>query len=73
VDIPEINIAASLANGELTLSWEASLAASYNVKASVSVAGPYEPVAEGLMFDDGAGSYSTQADQTARFFIIEAE
>ena len=73
VDIPEINIAASFANGELTLGWEASPAASYNVKASASVAGPYEPVAEGLMFDDGAGSYSAQADQAARFFIIEAK
>ena len=73
MDIPEINIAASLANGKLTLGWEASPAASYNVKASASVAGPYEPVAEGLMFDDGAGSYSVQVDQAARFFIIEAK
>jgi len=73
VDIPDINISFSLANGELTLSWEASPAASYNVKASASVAGPYEPVAEGLMFDDGAGSYSAQANQAARFFIIEAK
>ena len=55
------------------MSWKASPAASYNVKASASVAGPYEPVAEGLMFDDGAGSYSAQADQAARFFIIEAK
>ena len=73
VDIPDINISFSLANGELTLSWEASPAASYNIKASALVAGPYESVAEGLMFDDGAGSYSAQADQAARFFVIEAK
>ncbi|MEC8973845.1 MAG: lamin tail domain-containing protein, partial [Verrucomicrobiota bacterium] len=63
VEIPEINVTASLAGGELTLGWEASPAASYTVNASVSVAGPYEPVAEGLTFDDDAGSYTAQADQ----------
>ena len=73
VDIPEIKITVSMANGDITLNWEVSPAASYTVKASGSVAGPYEPVAEGLMFDGGVGTYSVQADQAARFFTIEAK
>ena len=73
VDIPEIKITVSMANGDITLNWEASPAASYTVKASGSVAGPYEPVAEGLMFDGGVGTSSAQADQAARFFTIEAK
>ncbi len=73
VDIPEIKITVSMANGDITLNWEVSPAASYTVKASGSVAGPYEPVAEGLMFDGVVGTYSAQADQAARFFTIEAK
>ena len=73
VGIPEVTISVSLADGEISLDWEASPAASYTVKASGSVAGPYEPVAEGLMFDGGVGTYSVQADQAARFFTIEAK
>ena len=73
VDIPEIKITVSMADGDITLNWEVSPAASYTVKASGSVAGPYEPVAEGLMFDGGVGTYSAQADQTAGFFIIQAK
>ena len=73
VDIPEIKITVSMADGDITLNWEVSPAASYTVKASGSVAGPYEPVAEGLMFDGVVGTYSAQADQAARFFTIEAK
>ena len=73
VDIPEIKITVSMANGDITLNWEASPAASYTVRASDSVAGPYEPVAEALKFDDGSGTFSTKADQAAGFFIIQAK
>jgi hypothetical protein len=73
VDIPEINVAVSLADGEFTLGWEASPAVSYIVKASGSVAGPYEPAAETLKFEGGTGTFSVQAEQAARFFIIEAK
>jgi len=73
VEIPEVAISVSLTDGEVSLDWEASPAASYSVKASGVVAGPYEPVAEALKFDGGAGAYSVQADQAARFFIIEAK
>ncbi len=73
VDIPEITIAAVLAGGDITLNWEASPAASYTVRASGSVAGPYEPAAEALKFDGGAGTFSVQANLAARFFIIEAK
>ena len=73
VDIPEIKITVSMANGDITLNWEASPAASYTVKASGSVAGPYEPVVEALKFDDGSGTFSTKADQAAGFFIIQAK
>ncbi len=73
VEIPEIIISVSLADGEIHLSWEASPAASYTVRSSLSVAGPYTPVGKKLKFDDGAGSYSGKADQAARFFKIQAK
>ena len=73
MDIPEIKITVSMANGDITLNWEASPAASYTVKASGSVAGPYEPVVEALKFDDGSGTFSTKADQAAGVFIIQAK
>ena len=73
VDIPGISIGVSLTDGQLTLGWEASPAASYTVKASASVNGSYEPVAGGLKFANGAGNYSAQADQAERFFVIEAK
>jgi len=73
VDIPEIIISASLADGELILGWEASPAARYTVKSSNSVTGPYTPVGKKLKFDDSAGSFSTKADKAAQFFIIQAK
>ena len=73
VDIPEVDITVSLANGEITLRWEASPVADYTVLVSGLVVGPYKPTGEGLKFNDGAGSFSAKADQFARFFIIQAK
>jgi hypothetical protein len=73
VEIPEIEITVSLADGEIHLSWGASPAASYTVRSSNSVAGPYTPVGKKLKFDDSAGSFSAKADQAAQFFIIQAK
>jgi hypothetical protein len=73
VEISEIEITVSLADGEIHLSWGASPAASYTVRSSNSVAGPYTPVGKKLKFDDSAGSFSAKADQAAQFFIIQAE
>ena len=73
VDIPEVEITVSLANGEIILRWEASPVAGYTVLASGLVAGPYKPTGEGLKFNDGAGSFSAKADQLARFFTIQAK
>ena len=73
VEIPEIEITVSLADGEIHLSWGASPAASYTVRSSNSVAGPYTPVGKKLKFDDSTGSFSAKADRAAQFFIIQAE
>ena len=73
VEIPEIKITVSLADGEIHLSWGASPAASYTVRSSNSVAGPYTPVGKKLKFDDSTGSFSAKADRAAQFFIIQAE
>ena len=73
VEIPEIEITVSLADGETHLSWGASPAASYTVRSSNSVAGPYTPVGKKLKFDDSTGSFSAKADRAAQFFIIQAE
>ena len=73
VDIPEVDITVSLANGEITLRWEASPVADYTVLVSGLVVGPYKPTGEGLKFNDGVGSFSVKADQFARFFIIQAK
>ena len=73
VEIPEIEITVSLADGEIHLSWGASPAASYTVRLSNSVAGPYTPVGKKLKFDDSTGSFSAKADRAAQFFIIQAE
>ena len=73
VEIPEIEITVSLADGEIHLSWGASPAASYTVRSSNSVSGPYTPVGKKLKFDDSAGSFSAKADQAALFFIIQAK
>ncbi len=72
-EIPEIAITVSLADGEIHLSWGASPAASYTVRSSNSVAGPYTPVGKKLKFDDSTGSFSAKADRAAQFFIIQAE
>ena len=63
----------SLADGEIHLSWGASPAASYTVRSSNSVAGPYTPVGKKLKFDDSTGSFSAKADRAAQFFIIQAK
>ena len=73
VEIPEIEITVSLADGEIHLSWGASPAASYTVRSSNSVAGPYTPAGKKLKFDDSTGSFSAKADRAAQFFIIQAE
>jgi len=73
VEIPEIKITVSLADGEIHLSWGASPAASYTVRSSNSVAGPYTPVGKKLKFDDSTGSFRAKADRAAQFFIIQAE
>ena len=73
VEIPEIEITVSLADGEIHLSWGASPSASYTVRSSNSVAGPYTPVGKKLKFDDSAGSFSAKADRASQFFIIQAE
>ena len=73
VEFPEIEITVSLADGEIHLSWGASPAASYTVRSSNSVAGPYTPVGKKLKFDDSTGSFSAKADRAAQFFIIQAE
>ena len=73
VEIPEIKITVSLADGEIHLSWGASPAASYTVRSSNSVAGPYTPAGKKLKFDDSTGSFSAKADRAAQFFIIQAE
>ena len=73
VEIPEIEITVSLADGEIHLSWGASPAASYTVRSSNSVAGPYTPVGKKLKFDDSTGSFSAKADRAAQFFIIQAK
>jgi hypothetical protein len=73
VEILEIEITVSLADGEIHLSWGASPAASYTVRSSNSVAGPYTSVGKKLKFDDSAGSFSAKADQAAQFFIIQAK
>ena len=73
VEIPEIEITVSLADGEIHLSWGASPSASYTVRSSNSVAGPYTPVGKKLKFDDSTGSFSAKADRAAQFFIIQAE
>ena len=73
VEIPEIEITVSLADGEIHLSWGASPSANYTVRSSNSVAGPYTPVGKKLKFDDSTGSFSAKADRAAQFFIIQAE
>ena len=73
VEIPEIEITVSLADGEIHLSWGVSPSASYTVRSSNSVAGPYTPVGKKLKFDDSTGSFSAKADRAAQFFIIQAE
>ncbi len=73
VEILEIEITVSLADGEIHLSWGASAAASYTVRSSNSVAGPYTPVGKKLKFDDSTGSFSAKAERAAQFFIIQAE
>jgi hypothetical protein len=73
VEIPEIEITVSLADGEIHLSWGASPAASYTVRSSNSVAGPYTPAGKKLKFEDSTGSFSTKADRAAQFFIIQAK
>ena len=73
VEIPEIEITVSLADGEIHLGWGASPAASYTVRSSNSVAGPYTPVGKKLKFDDSTGSFSAKADRAAQFFIIQAK
>ena len=73
VEILEIEITVSLADGEIHLSWGASAAASYTVRSSNSVAGPYTPVGKKLKFDDSTGSFSAKAERAAQFFIIQVE
>ena len=73
VEILEIEITVSLADGEIHLSWGASPAASYTVRSSNSVAGPYTPVGKKLKFDDSTGSFSAKAERAAQFFIIQVE
>ena len=73
VEILEIEITVSLADGEIHLSWGASAAASYTVRSSNSVAGPYTPVGKKLKFDDRTGSFSAKAERAAQFFIIQVE
>ncbi|MDP6916256.1 MAG: lamin tail domain-containing protein [Verrucomicrobiota bacterium] len=73
VEILEIEITVSLADGEIRLSWGASAAASYTVRSSNSVAGPYTPVGKKLKFDDSTGSFSAKAERAAQFFIIQVE
>ena len=73
VEIPEIEITVSLADGEIHLSWVASPAAGYTVRSSNSVDGPYTPVGKKLKFDDSTGSFSAKADRASQFFIIQAK
>ena len=73
MEIPEIKITVSLADGEIHLRWRASPTASYKVWTSNAAAGLYTPVGNKLKFDDSTGSFSTKADQAAQFFTIHAK
>jgi hypothetical protein len=73
---PSINVTAlftGVSPTNFTLSWTANSSSTYSVLASTNVAGPYAPIASGLSFGSGNGTYTdVNATNTAEFYKISS-